>query len=192
MRSLIRFHCPCGKSLAAKEKYVGREATCPRCKRRVMVPGPPEPEDLPDPAAVSTEPAGPCRDRRLDAFYRAILSGRIDRIDGHEVEDGRPSIRFRLPDHRGQRFRLDLSEDGQLVVTSEIGTATSFEETVAALQLNRTVPRGRLCMDEGQLLYLEARVDATGLDDAALLALVDEIGESADGLEESLFGIDVR
>ncbi|MBN1846881.1 MAG: hypothetical protein JW810_14440 [Sedimentisphaerales bacterium] len=36
---VIRFKCPCGQMLKASGKYIGHKARCPRCSRRVQVPG---------------------------------------------------------------------------------------------------------------------------------------------------------
>jgi membrane associated rhomboid family serine protease len=36
---VIRFSCVCGKAVKVKKKYAGRVGKCPRCKRRLEIPG---------------------------------------------------------------------------------------------------------------------------------------------------------
>jgi Protein of unknown function (DUF1559)/Domain of unknown function (DUF4190) len=36
---LIRFTCPCGKSLSAREEYAGETTRCPDCERELTIPG---------------------------------------------------------------------------------------------------------------------------------------------------------
>jgi hypothetical protein len=36
---LIRFSCSCGKLVKVKSKYAGRTGKCPKCKRRLEIPG---------------------------------------------------------------------------------------------------------------------------------------------------------
>lgn len=193
-RSMIRFSCVCGKTLAADSRHAGRKSTCPRCKRSVEVPFPPDPPAGSE--AVPLRPAGKCRHPRLDEFYAAVLSERGEAIDHHEVDGGRPTIRFRLPPHRRQSIRLDVVRDEKgrelLAVESEIGTVTTFEETAKALQMNRKLEGGRLFLDDTQLLLIEARARLEELDRREVLAMVDEVSRRADEFEEALFGIDVR
>lgn len=192
-RPMIRFSCACGKSLSADAKHAGRSTHCPRCKRKVEVPAAPAAEE---PARVSREPAGPCRHPRLDAFYAGILASLGDSIDHHEVDEGRPSVRLTLPDHRRQAIRLDVQKDEKgrerLVVESEVGTVTSFEETVKALRMNRSLGQARLVLDDAQVLLVEARVRLDEVGEADVLQLVDRVSRKADELEAALFGVDIR
>lgn len=71
----IRFHCICGKTLKAPEKYAGRVVECPSCDTILTVPLPPEvtpelasapkpdeapgPAATPDAAATASESAAP-------------------------------------------------------------------------------------------------------------------------------------
>ncbi len=194
-RSLIRFACVCGKTLAAEAKHAGKKTHCPRCKRKVEVPAP-LPDAAPGPDRLSLEPAGKCRHPRLDEFYRSLLGALGGSIDRHEVDDGRPSIRVRLPEHRRQAIRLDVRKDGagseQLFVESEIGTVTSFEETVQALRRNRSLGSLRLYLDDAQLLLVEARVRLDEVGEAEVLALVEDVSREADEFEAALFGVDLR
>ena len=35
---MIRFTCPCGKSLSARDEYVGETTRCPDCGRELIIP----------------------------------------------------------------------------------------------------------------------------------------------------------
>lgn len=36
---MVRFNCPCGKQLQAKEEYAGQRTRCPECGRELVIPG---------------------------------------------------------------------------------------------------------------------------------------------------------
>ena len=192
-RPLIRFQCTsCDKRLSARMKHVGREASCPKCQTKVMVPAPPGAGANSSP----NEPSAPCGHPRLDDFYRLLLERLAPRYEHHTVVNGNPRFRLQLPGFRKQEVYLEIGKSRQgeeiLQVRSEIGTLSMFHEASEALRLNRTLGKGRLFVDDSQLLQLEARTRLSDVNDEQLVEIVVGISESADRFEEELFGLDVR
>ncbi len=66
---MIRFTCPCGKSLSAREEYVGETTRCPSCERELTIPGA---------AGVQAKPVS--RDT-ADEGIRQSRRGRGDALD---------------------------------------------------------------------------------------------------------------
>jgi hypothetical protein len=150
-------------------------------------------------AAAPPEAAGnqqPCAHPRLEAFYRALLKQFQPLIAQHEVANGMPTVRLALPEDRRQAIRLHVEPDDRgrewLVIDSEIGTLTTFEEAATALKLNHALGAARLYLDKHQVLQLEyrARLDETA--EADVLQAVEHVARWADEFEAELFGIDVR
>ncbi len=193
-RPMIRFTCACGKRLATPVKFAGRQAQCPKCKKTLRVPRPKRPAAPPSPPA--TEPVTSCSHPKLDSFYRVLLKKFADRIDRHEVVDGAPTLRFLIPEERHQAIRLVVEKDDKdrewLLIQSEIGTVTTFDETATALKLNHSMHSGRLYLDDFQILQLEHRARLDEVDEAEVVAEVAEVAHEADVFEADLFGIDVR
>ena len=192
-RPLIRFRCTsCDKNLSARMKHVGREAECPKCQTKILVPAPPGAGANSSPH----EPAAPCGHPRLDDFYRLLLDRLSPRYEHHTVVNGNPRFRLQLPGYRKQDVFLEIGQSRQgeeiLQVRSEIGTLSMFNEASQALKMNRTLGKGRLFVDDTQLLQIEARSRLSDVDDDQIVEIVDEISRSADRFEEELFGIDVR
>jgi hypothetical protein len=173
-------------------KHVGREAECPGCNTKVLVPAPPGAGAC----SAPNEPVAPCGHPRLDDFYRLLIENLAPRYEHHTVVDGNPRFRLQLAGYRKQEVSLEIARNrgGEeiLLVRSEIGTLSIFEEAAQALQLNRTLGKGRLFIDDTHLLQLEARTRLSEVDDDGLVDLVDQISQSADRFEEVLFGIDLR
>ena len=62
---MIRFACPCGRELQAREEDIGREAKCPVCDAVSVVPDASTP--VPPPAAIQADtPERPRRERRRE------------------------------------------------------------------------------------------------------------------------------
>ena len=192
-RPLIRFGCSsCGKRLSARMKHVGREAECPKCNTKVLVPAPPGAGANSTPST----PVAPCGHPRLDDFYLILLDRLAPRYEHHTVVNGNPRFRLQLPGFRKQQVYLEIGQSRRgeeiLVVRSEIGTLSMFREASRALEMNRSLGKGRLYLDDTQLLLLEARTRLSEVDDDELVQTVDEISRCADHFEEELFGIDIR
>jgi len=190
---LIRFHCTCGKRLAAPARFTGRTGECPQCGETVTVP-PPIPEtSLPPPKQEVT--AARCSDPRLDGFYGVLREAFAKHLDSHGVNGGNPVLRFIIPESRRQQVTLWLETDDDrewLVVGSEIGTISILREALLALRLNRHLRAGHLYLDDEHILRLEHRLPADGLDDRRVVNAVKDVARWADEFEEQLFAIDVR
>lgn len=192
--SRIRFSCACGKRLAAPASAAGRRGQCPRCGQSLTVPLP-VPVAARDSAPVPPR-LSPCDHPRLEELAQALRTAFADRLDRYAVVNGCPELRFVIPEHRQQSIRLSVERDAHdrewLVIGSEIGTVTMFEETTAALRLNRQMPAGRLFLDDYQVLQLEHRLPLNEVDESTVAQAVDAVSRAADEFEAQLFGIDVR
>ena len=193
-RSLIRFSCDCGKRLATTVKFAGRKTECPRCKQPITVPeknSRPAPSRKPAVAAVAST-----GHPQLDSYALVLLKQFAEQIDEHQLADGEVTLRFLLPDQRRQTIRLSVEKDKHdrqwLLVSSEIGTVSTFDETATALRLNRRLTSGRLYLDDIQILQFEHRARLDEIDEARIVSAVDDVARWADEFEEKLFGIDVR
>ncbi len=193
-QALIRFTCSCGKRFVAPAGTSGRKGKCKKCGKLLVVPDA-ESESAPvESAAPETPPSfehpflGKCYDIIVEQFKK--------RIDRSTVEDGRPRFRFVLPEHRKQEIQLlvetDESHQKWLLITSEVGTATTIDEMRVALQLNRRVDSCRLYLDDSQVLHLESRQRLEDVTDDAVVQAVKQVAMWADEIEEKLFMIDLR
>lgn len=197
MESRVRFQCHCGKRLSAAVSSAGKQGHCPRCKAKLTVP---KPKPTRKEAALQTEsaraPAERCRHPKLQSLYEAVLERFPEDVRRHGIEAGCPVLKFVIPEDREQAIRLAVETDAKshewLIVSSEIGTVMTFDETATALRLNRTIPSGRLVLDDRQVLMLEHRERLDEVDEQGIIGTVQAVGRWADEFESQLFGLDVR
>ncbi len=101
----MKFRCPnCSQKLTAKDNMAGWIRTCPRCKRKIAVPEPPDAETLSKDVRGAKPPnsLGP-RDNEL--FDPAPAARQTNRIHGLARRQEETLASFRpSPEHKGERI----------------------------------------------------------------------------------------